>query len=150
MYDHHFRGMDKPGKGCQSCLWLAQMGKIITPFPRSRLRFWSRETASAVSSCVSLLILHTQAQYGAYSRGSPDFHGGAISIYRQPPLGQSRVSQVTRLRTDVVHCRTSAGTGTVVLKIVPVTGAAFSCLITDQSVRLYFPTHPLGGMKWAC
>ena len=59
------------------------------------------------------------------------------------------VSPVFVMRADVVHCRTSAGTGPVFLKIVPVTGAAFSCLIMDQSVRLSFPTHPMGGMKWA-
>ena len=40
------------------------------PCPRSRLRIRSRETGSAVPSRVSLLILHTQAEYGAYSRDS--------------------------------------------------------------------------------
>ena len=36
--------------------------------PRSCLRIWSRETGSAFLSRVSLLILHTQAEFGAYSR----------------------------------------------------------------------------------
>ena len=60
--------------------------------------------------------------------------GVHIIIYRQPPLGQSRVYQVTQLRTDSVHCRESAGTGTdsVVLKVVPVTGAAFSGFTMNQ------------------
>ena len=49
----------------------------------------------------------------------PDFH--------RAPLGQSRVYRVTQLRTDGVICRKSAGTGPVVLKVVPVTtGAAFA------------------------
>ena len=38
--------------------------------PRSRRRSWSRETRSAGSSRVSLLILQTQAEFGAYSRYS--------------------------------------------------------------------------------
>ena len=41
--------------------------------PRSRLRIWSRETRSAVRSRVSLLILQTQAESGAYSRNSSGF-----------------------------------------------------------------------------
>ena len=35
------------------------------------------------------------------------------------PSGQSRVYRVTQLRTDGVHCRESAGTGPVNLKVVP-------------------------------
>ena len=38
--------------------------------PRSCLRIWSRETHSIVPSRVSLLILQTQAESGAYSRDS--------------------------------------------------------------------------------
>ena len=38
--------------------------------PRSRLRIWFRETGLAIPSRVSLLILHTQAESGAYSRDS--------------------------------------------------------------------------------
>ena len=41
------------------------------------------------------------------------------------PSGQSRVYRVTQLRIDGVHCRESAGTGPEVLKVVPVTCAAF-------------------------
>ena len=46
---------------------------------------------------------------------------GFLQICRTP-AGHYRVTQ---LRTDVVHCRDSVGTGPVVLKVVPVTGAAF-------------------------
>ena len=40
------------------------------PCPRSRLRIWFRETGLAVPSLVSLLILYTSAESGAYSRYS--------------------------------------------------------------------------------
>ena len=43
------------GKGCQSCSWSAEQGKIF-PCSRACLRIWSRETGSAVPSRVSLLI----------------------------------------------------------------------------------------------
>ena len=51
----------------------------------------------------------------------PEFRGGVhLSIYnRHAPLGQSRVYPVAQLRTDGVHCRESAGTGPVNLKVVP-------------------------------
>ena len=51
----------------------------------------------------------------------PEFRGGVhLFIYdRHTPLGQSRVSRVTQLRTDGVHCRESDGTEPVNLKGVP-------------------------------
>ena len=48
-------------------------GNIFYPFPRSRQRRWSRETGLAIPSRVSLLILPTQAESGAYSRDSSRF-----------------------------------------------------------------------------
>ena len=42
----------------------------VNPCPHSRLRVWSRELGSSVPSRVSLLILHTQAESGAYIRDS--------------------------------------------------------------------------------
>ena len=51
-------------------------GKMNIPCPRSRLRIWSRETGSAVPSCVSLLIsipnLNLVLAYGI----PPEFRGG--------------------------------------------------------------------------
>ena len=52
-------------------------------------------------------------------------------LYRHTPSGQSRVYRVTQLRTDDVHFRESTGTGPVVLKVVPVTGAAFGSQLTN-------------------
>ena len=66
--------------------------------------------------------LHTQAEYGAYLRDSPEFRGGVhfFILNRHTPSGQSRVYRVTQLRTDGVHRRESAGTGLLVnLKVVP-------------------------------
>ena len=89
---------------------------------RSCLRIWSRETGSAVRSRVSTAHLHTQAESGAYllrdssrvPRRRPFIH-----FNHHTPSGQSRVCRVTQLRTDGVHCRESAGTGPVNLKVVP-------------------------------
>ena len=96
-----------------------QSGKIASP--RSCLRIWSREAGSAVPSRVSLLIfilrLNLVLTYGI----PPELRGGVyLVIYnRHTPSGQSRVYRVTQLRTDGVHCRESAGTGPVNLKVVP-------------------------------
>ena len=114
------KGKDQPGK-CQSCSWSAEQEKTILPCPRSRLRVWSRETDSAVSSRISLLIsilrLNMVLTYGI----PPEFRGGVhLYVYtRHMPSGQSRVYRVTQLRTDGVRCRESAGTGPVNLKVVP-------------------------------
>ena len=59
-------GYGSTGYGCQSCSWSAEQRKYIFPHLRSRLRIWFRETASAVPSRVSLLILHTQTESGAF------------------------------------------------------------------------------------
>ena len=102
--------MDQPGQGCQSFSWSAEQEKMNI----SRLRIRSRETGSTFPSRVSLLILHTQADSGPYPRR---------------PSGQSSPefrNSVTQLRIDGVHCRESAGTEPVVLKVVRVTGAAFA------------------------
>ena len=80
---------------------------------------WSRETDSAVPSRVSLLIsilrLNLVLTYGI----PPEFRGGVQLWNRHTLSGQSRVYRVTQLRTDDVHCRESAGTGPVNLKVVP-------------------------------
>ena len=80
----------------------------IFPCPRSRLRIWSRETGSAVSFRVGLLIsvlrLNLVLTYGI----PPDFRGGVhffIYFNRHTSSGQSRVYRVTQLRTDGVHSR---------------------------------------------
>ena len=95
-------------------------------YPRYSLRICFRETGSAVPSRVSLLILHTLAECGAYSRDSSRFPRRRPFIYlnRHRPSGQSRVYRITQLHTDGVRCRQSASTRPVVLKVVPLRGAA--------------------------
>ena len=99
----------------------------------------------AVQSRVSLLILHTQAESGAYSRNSSRSprRSPFICLNRHTPSSQSRVSQVTQLRTDGVHCRESAGTGPVVLKVVPVTCAAILQITMDHLMCATLSPHPL-------
>ena len=55
--------------------------------------------------------VHTKAESGAYLRDP--------SRVPRRPSDQSRVYRVTQLCTDGVHCRESAGTGPVNLKVVP-------------------------------
>ena len=53
-------------------------------------------------------------------------HGIVPDLNRQTPSCQSRVYEVTQLRTDGVHCREFAGTGLEILKVLPAAGAAFA------------------------
>ena len=53
----------------------------------------------------------------------------SIYVYRHTPSGQSRLNRVTQLRTNSVHCRESAGTGPVVLKVLRGMGVAYSGII---------------------
>ena len=79
-------------------------------------------------------------------------NSAAASIYylnRHTPSGQSRVYRVTQLRTDGVHCRESAGTRPVNLKVVPNGCAALAGHHGPTNMRLSFTT-PTVGMKWAC
>ena len=89
--------------------------------------------------------LHTQAESGAYLRGPSRVprRRPLLICDRHTPSSQSRVYRVTQLRTDGVHCRESAGTGPVNLKVVPVTGAAILQVIMDQSMCASLFPHPL-------
>ena len=61
------------------------------PFPRSRLIIWSRETGSAVQSLVSLFILCTQAESGAYLRDSSRVSRRRPYIFFKPPYAVGSV-----------------------------------------------------------
>ena len=82
----------------------------------------------------------------------PDFRDG-VHLYiqnRHTPSGQSRVYRVTRLRTDGVHYRESAVIEPVVIKVFPLTGAAFvSPSWCNQYPPVFSHTHyTIIGMKW--
>ena len=66
-----------------------------------------------------LAHLHTRPESGAYLRENSRFSRRRPFIYlnRHTPSGQSRVYRVTQLRTDGVHCRESAGTGPINVKV---------------------------------
>ena len=64
---------------------------------------------------LSILRLNLVLIYGI----PPEFRGGVHLWNRHTPSGQSRDYRVTQLRTDGVHCRESAGTGPVNIKVVP-------------------------------
>ena len=67
---------------CQSCSWSAEKEKIIFPCPCSCLRIWSRETGSAVPSCVSLLLLSILRLNLALTYGNPpEFRGGGVYLF---------------------------------------------------------------------
>ena len=84
-----------------------QLNREKFPCPRSRRKIWFRETGLTVPSRVSLLILYTNAESGAYliKRFFPMSAAVSICIYPHTPSGQSRLYRVTQLRTDGVHCR---------------------------------------------
>ena len=113
--------------------------------PRSRLRIWSRETGSAVPSRVSLLILHTQAESGAYSRDSSRFPRWRPFIYTAI---RHRISPEYIGSPDCVpmaFIAESPPARPVVLKVVP----ALADHHGPINVRLSFPTSTIC-MKWAC
>ena len=73
----------------------------------------------------------------------PDFRDG-VHVF-QPPYAIGSVPRVYRLlqlRTDDFHCRESAGTGPVVLKVVPLTSAALQVTMDQLMCASLFP-HPL-------
>ena len=97
---YYSKGMDQPGKVANPLLrgqLNVHRACILFLCPRcSRLRIWSRETGSAVPSRVSFLVLHTQAESGAYLLGS-----SRINLYKaaiHTLSGQSRVYRVAQLR----------------------------------------------------
>ena len=87
------KSMDQPGnEGCQSCSWSAEQGKVIFPCTRSRLRIWSRETGSAVTSRVSLLISKLRLNLVLTYEISPDFAAASIYLFLISTAIRHRVS----------------------------------------------------------
>ena len=63
----------------------------------------------------------------------PDFRvlsisAASLNYLFKPPYASGSVSSLSGEASgyDGVHCQESAGTGSVILKVVPVTGAAFA------------------------
>ena len=102
--------------------------------PRLCLRIWSRETGSAVPPHVSLLIPHTQAESGAYSRNSSRFP-------RRRPFIFTAVRH--RVSPEFIGSRNCVP---MAFTAVPVTGAAFAGHHGPINVRLSFSTPTIGMM----
>ena len=112
---HHSGKVANPPRGQLK----GKMNISLTPFAPEKC--CSCETGSAASaSSFSTLRLNMMLTQEIL----PDFRSGVHFLCRHTPSGRSRVFRITQLRTDGIHCRESAGTGPVVLKVVPVTGAA--------------------------
>ena len=76
----------------------------------------------------------------------------AASIYfnHHTPSGQSRFYRGTQLGIDGVHCRESAGTGPVALKVVRVTGAAFASRRTYRKVEYVQNIESVSNCYYCC
>ena len=131
--------MDQPGKITSPARGRPSR-KIFFPCPRSRLKIWSRETGSAVPSRASLIILHSQTEFGAYSR---DF----CRFSRRRPL----IYTVRRLRASPEFIRPR--------KCIPMSfsspqGSSSNgcCLFRYHHVpifmRLSFPTPTTSTLQW--
>ena len=129
------QSMDQPGK-----VAIPARGQ---PRPCSRLRIWSHDTGSAILIHVSCSFYRLRPNLVLTHEIPPASRDGVIVHLYIRSSGQSRVYEVTQLRTDGVHCRESAGTGSIVIKVVPVTGAAFSGIPTDQSFCVSFLGCPV-------
>ena len=103
--------------------------------PRSRLGIWSRETPSVVPSRVILLILYAQVEAGFTHGGIGNAFRNAELLFMLPTTIGSvpsvsglsisyRWRSLPRVRWDRATI--------LVLKVVPVTGAAFSGITIDQ------------------
>ena len=74
-YDHHHiqQSMDQPGKVASAARDQLNRGNEYFPVPVRASKFGLARRGLAVPSRASLLILHTQAEAGAYSRDSSRF-----------------------------------------------------------------------------
>ena len=121
--------------------------KCVFPCPRSRLTIWSRETGSAASSRVSLLILRAQVESGAYSRDSSCFPRRRSCI---PPTATQSVPNLSG------HANAyrwgplpeSAGTGSVVLEVVRVRSRKCVTTAFTARVRWHRASSPQGDSRY--
>ena len=131
--------MNQPGKVANPAR--GQLNREYEYFPvpvRAREFGLARQVRSSrpASACsFSILRLNLVLTYGIL----PDFRGG-VDLFIYTTIRHRVGPEFTQLLTDGVHCRESAGTGPVVLKVVPVTGAAFAGVTMDQSMCASF-TH---------
>ena len=124
------------------------MNYFLSPFEPTTLVSRDRFGSAAPHQSAHL---HSQAESGAYFYGIlPEFRGGVqlylFKLNGHTPSSQSRVYRVTKLLTDGVHCRESAGTGPIILKVVP-KSVALAGQHGPINMRLSFPTPTIGMNK---
>ena len=144
------KSKDQAGKRLPILLVVSSTGKMnISLFPFAPENLVSRDGfGSPVPR--PLAYRHTQAEPGAYFRDCFRIPQRCPFIYfnRHTPSSQSRLYRATQSRTDGVHCRESAGAGSVNCKVVPNGCCRDRSPWTNRYAPL-FPT-PTIGMKWAC
>ena len=127
-------------------LVVSETGKMkssLSPFAPLEFGLARRVGQSHLPSACSF---HTQAESGSYLWDSFRVPRRRPFIYlnRHTSSVQLRVYRVTQLRIDGVHCRESDGTEPVVLKVVPVTGAALA------GCHVYVCCHPIYSGRETC
>ena len=131
MYRQHFQqSMGQPGKVTNPALGKLNRGNEHFAAPEtfaSRDGFGRLVPRKPVYSTHSSWIWFLLTVFLPLSATASIYY----TVNRQPPSGQSRVYRVAQLPTNDVHYRESAGTGQVALKVISVTGAAFSGIIMD-------------------
>ena len=153
MYGHTYsKSVDQPGKVLNPARsWSAEQRNEYFPVPvRARefglaRRFRQYRPASVCSSpysggiwCLLTGSLPSSTVMTPIYLFRPPYAIGSVPSYR-----------VTQLRTNGVHCRESAGTGPVNLKVVSSERVLPWQVTMDQLIRASFPT-PTIDMKWAC
>ena len=143
MFGHtHIKSMDQPGKVANPAC--SQLNRENEYFP-VRIRAGGFGLARRVQqlrpapACRAYLL----PNFSRVPRRRPFIHF-------KPPyaIGQSRVYRVTQLRIVDVHCRESAGTEPVNLKVGP-NECCFGRSPWTNKYAPLFPT-PTIGMNWAC
>ena len=141
--------MDQPVKVANLARGQLNRENKFPPSPYAPENLVSRVQPSRPASVCSFFILRLNL---VLTHGIPSISARRPFIYlnHHTPSGQSRGNRVTQLRIDGVHCRDSAGTGPVVFKIVPVTGAVIFQTTMDQLMYASLFAKSTIGMKWAC
>ena len=132
------------GYGCQSYSWSTKQEKyFFSLYPFAPENLVSRDGFDRPVPRQPDHPPHSCWIWGFLTGFLPLSATASIYLYRQPPSSQSRVHQVTHLRTDGVHCREAAGAVPVVLKVVRVAGASFSGITMVQILCASLVPRPL-------
>ena len=133
--------MDQPGKVANPARGQLNSKDIFFPNPLAPAKLVSRDGFGCPFPRQPAHCPHSGGIWCLITGFLPLSATASIYLFI-PSWVQSRVDMVTQLRTNGVHCQTSTGTGHVILRVVPVTGAAFSGITMDQFLRSSLFPHP--------